>query len=334
MGKALVYHGKHDIRVGEMGRPRCEGDDAVIEVKCAGICGTDLAIYVGKHLRAKPLVILGHEFSGVIVERMGNERQDLKIGDRVTVNPAFSCGVCSLCRSGSYHICHGKGLYGIDADGGFASYAKIPLRSIFQLPEKISFEEGAMVEPLAVAVRAVCVSNLRIGESAIIVGGGPIGILTALVARVAGAGDIIVIERIPFRKRIAEKFGFRVLTPDEVAFEKAYNADIIYDAAGSSAAAALGTKLVKRGGRIVIIAIYGDPVPYDLATVAYGEIKVSGTCIYTFPEFAVAISLLSNRKIDLLPLISHKFPLDAAIEAFETSKRGENAQKVLFSISP
>jgi 2-desacetyl-2-hydroxyethyl bacteriochlorophyllide A dehydrogenase len=336
--KALVYHGKGDLRITEVNKPRCDNGYAIIEVKNAGICGTDLTIYNGKHPRAKPPVILGHEFSGIIVEREGKDRPDLKEGDQVTAEPTFSCGQCELCRSGYYHICYQKGLYGIDVDGAFARFIRVPLKTLFKLPEGASFEEGAMVEPLAVAVRAVGISTLKVGESVVVLGGGPIGLLTAQVARAAGAANVVIVEPIDLRMRIAQKLGFAVLDPERATPENVLEAtkgrdiDVVFDAAGSPPAARLGTELVKRTGRIILVSIYKNPVPYDLGAVTYGEICIMGTCIYTFQDFSKALSILDEGKIQLLPLISHRFRLENGIEAFEALMKGKNTQKVLLTI--
>jgi len=337
--KALVYHGKKDLRLDEVNEPVCEDGYAMIKVSFCGICGSDLTIYEGKHVRAKPPLILGHEFSGVIAERKGSELPDLHVGDRVTVEPTFSCEVCDLCRSGSSHICLKKGLWGVDADGAFARLVKVSLRGVYKLSDAVSLEEGAVVEPLAVAVRGVGISRLAIGESAVVLGGGPIGLLTAQVARAAGAANVIVVEPVSFRKDIAGNLGFPVLDSEGANRENILRLtdgkeiDVVFDAAGAPGAALLGTQLVRRTGRIVIIAVYKELVPYDLITLGYGEIQVFGSCIYTFKDFSKALSLVEKRKVDLMPLITHKFPLEQGIDAFKVLLSRENAQKVLIQIS-
>jgi 2-desacetyl-2-hydroxyethyl bacteriochlorophyllide A dehydrogenase len=336
--KALVYHGKRDLRLEEVGEPQCEEGHAIVRVSFCGICGSDLTIYEGKHVRAKPPLILGHEFSGTIVEMRGKERPDLKVGDRVTVEPTFSCGTCDLCRSGSPHICLKKGLYGVDAHGGFAQFVKVSLRGLHRLDDAVSFEEGAMVEPLAVALRGVAISRLSVGETAVVLGGGPIGLLTAQVARAAGAAEVVLIEPIPFRRKMAEEMGFSVLDTEGVTRERVLERtggkeiDVVFDAAGAPSAALLGTNLVRRTGRIVIVAVYKDLVPYDLITLGYGEIQVLGSCIYTFKDFAKAHFLVEKRRVNLHPLVTHRFPLSQALEGFKTLLESRNAQKVLIQI--
>ena len=337
--KALVWHGKNLVRPGEVDRPECREGEAIIAVKNAGICGSDLTIYEGKHTRAKAPLIMGHEFSGVIVERKGDDRPDLKVGDRVTVEPTFYCGVCELCRSGNYHICAKKGLYGIDVDGAFAEFVRVSLKSIYKLPQGASFEEGAMVEPLAVAVRSIGLSRLMIGEFVAVLGAGPIGLLTAQVARAAGAAKVVVVEPVEFRRKMAEGLGFPAVNAEGATLENilkttgGHEIDIVFDAAGAAPAALLETQLVRRAGRIVLVALYKNPVPYDLRIIAFTELQVIGVCVYTSKDFSKAVSLLEGGKIQLAPLVTHRYPVEEGVEAFQTLTKGGNAQKVLLSVS-
>jgi 2-desacetyl-2-hydroxyethyl bacteriochlorophyllide A dehydrogenase len=337
--KAIVFHGAHDLRIDEVREPECRDGEAILEVKYAGICGSDLTIYLGKHTRAKPPTILGHEFSGVVLERKGDGYPEVKVGDRVAVDPSYACGECELCRSGNYHICHKKGLYGVDSDGGFARYVKVSLKSPQRIPEWASFEEGVLVEPLAVAVRAVNISRLTCGESAVVLGGGPIGLLTAQVARAGGAARVLLVEPLEFRRTMARDLGFSVLTPEEATRERVMEltsgrgTDVVYDAAGAPPAARMSTLLVKRTGRIVVVAVYKEPVPLDLIAIGYGEIQVLGSCIYTYKDFVKSVTLLAEKRVDLAPLVTHRLPLEEGIGAIENLTKGMNAQKVLLAVS-
>jgi (R,R)-butanediol dehydrogenase/meso-butanediol dehydrogenase/diacetyl reductase len=161
MNKGIVFYGINKTKIVSKRIPQCKKGHAIIKVKCAGICGTDLIILNGQHARANPGCILGHEFSGVIHKTEGSERKDYKPGNRVVINPVYSCGECDLCKSGNYHICENKGLYGIDQNGGFTQYSRVPLTNLYKIPDSISFEEAALTEPLAVAIRAVSLSKIR-----------------------------------------------------------------------------------------------------------------------------------------------------------------------------
>ena len=337
--KALVWHGKHDLRMEEVAEPTCGNGEAVLEVKYAGICGSDLTVYLGKHLRATPPTILGHEFSGVVVERRGDGYPGVQVGDRVAVNPAYSCGQCELCLSGNGHICEKKGLYGVDCDGGFTRFVKVALKAPIRIPDWASFEEGVMVEPLAVAVRAVRIGRFAFGESAVVIGGGPIGLLTAMVARVAGARTLLLVEPQPFRRQMAESLGFQVLGPEEATRQRVMELtggrgiDVVFDAAGVAPAARTSMGLVKRTGRIVVVAVYKEPVPVDLITLGYGEIQILGTCVYTPDDFARAAGLIAEKRLDVKPVVTHRLALEAGIETIEHLTKGMNAQKVLLAVS-
>ena len=337
--QGLVWHGKHDLRLDDVPEPRCGDGEAILEVKFGGICGSDLTIYQGKHKRAKPPTVLGHEFSGVVVERRGEEYPAVKIGDRVAVNPVYACGQCALCLAGKGHICEKKGLYGVDSDGGFARYVRVALRAPYGIPEWASFEEGVLVEPLAVAVRAVRIGRLACGESAVVIGGGPIGLLTAMVARAAGARTLLLVEPQPFRKTLAESLGLQVLAPEEASRERVMDLtagrgiDVVFDAAGVPPAARVSMELVKRTGRVVVVAVYKEPVPVDLITLGYGEMEILGSCVYTPADFATSVGLVVEKKVDLMPLVSHRLPLTEGIGAIEKLTQGMNAQKVLLAVS-
>jgi 2-desacetyl-2-hydroxyethyl bacteriochlorophyllide A dehydrogenase len=337
--KGLVWHGKHDLRLEDVREPQCGDGEAIVEVKYAGICGSDLTIYLGKHKRAKPPTILGHEFSGVVVERRGDGYPGVRVGDRVAVNPAYACGQCELCLAGNGHICTKKGLYGVDSDGGFARYVKVALKASHRLPEGASFEEGVLVEPLAVAVRAVRIGRLSFGESAVVIGGGPIGLLTAMVARVAGARKVLLVEPQAFRKQMAASLGFQALGPEEATRDNIADlmagrgVDVVFDAAGVAPAAGMSMELVRRTGRIVVVAVYKEPVPVDLITLGYGEIEILGSCVYTPSDFTKSVGLAVEKQVDLTPLVSHRLPLADGIGAMEELTKGMDAQKVLLAVS-
>lgn len=337
--KGLVWHGKHDLKLEEVAEPTCGDGEAVLEVKYAGICGSDLTIYSGKHTRATPPTILGHEFSGVVVERRGAGYPGVRVGDRVAVNPVYACGQCALCLGGNGHICEKKGLYGVDTDGGFARYVKVALQAAVRIPDSASFEEGVLVEPLAVAVRAVRIGRLAFGESAVVIGGGPIGLLTAMTVRTAGARTLLLVEPQPFRRQLAESLGFQVLGPEEATRERVLDCtggrgiDVVFDAAGVAPAARTGMALVKRTGRIVVVALYKEPVPVDLTALGYGEIAILGSCVYTPDDFARAAGLVADKRLDVSPVVTHRLALEEGVETMARLAKGMDAQKILLAVN-
>ena len=171
--KAVFFTGKNEIEVRDTKVPQIGQEEVLINVKFAGICGTDLSIMAGKHPRARPPLIMGHEFSGVI-ETAGGDVRNLKPGDKVVAEPLISCGTCFACRSGYGYVCQNLGLYGIDAPGAFAEYIALPAGKVFKLPETFDLKKAALIEPLAVAVHAVRLSSLKVTDAVCVLGAGPI----------------------------------------------------------------------------------------------------------------------------------------------------------------
>jgi threonine dehydrogenase-like Zn-dependent dehydrogenase len=178
--KAALYKDIKKVETGEIKKPEIKDKEALIKVKYAGICGTDIHIYKGLHPRATAPLVMSHEFSG-IVEEIGTKRKDIKMGDRVVINPLISCGNCFPCREGHPHICPNLNLVGIDQNGGFAEYTKVNSDKLFKIPDALPMDLAALMEPVAVAVHAVRKSKLSLGDKVAVIGGGPIGQLISQI---------------------------------------------------------------------------------------------------------------------------------------------------------
>jgi (R,R)-butanediol dehydrogenase/meso-butanediol dehydrogenase/diacetyl reductase len=202
---ALLYKGKNELELGSIPIPEPGIDEVLIKVSYAGICGTDIHIYHGKHPRAKGPLVMGHEFCGEIVKCP--ESSELNVGDFVTAEPLISCGTCFTCLSGHPHVCKTLGLYGIDANGAFAEYVTMPVKKVYKIPKEIKRQFGALIEPIAVAIHALRISNLKISDTVCILGGGPIGLLLALTSKAAGCKDVIICEMNSYRLELAKKYG-------------------------------------------------------------------------------------------------------------------------------
>jgi 2-desacetyl-2-hydroxyethyl bacteriochlorophyllide A dehydrogenase len=336
--KAVFYKGKDCLEVGTAEIPGLQEGEVLIRVKYAGICGTDLSILAGKHPRAKPPLIMGHEFSGEIFS-LGSSRTNLKEGDRVVVEPLISCGRCFACRSGYAYVCEKLGLFGIDAPGAFAEYIKVPEEKVFRIPKEVPLDQAALIEPVAVAVHTVRLSSLKLGDTVCVQGAGPIGLLTAVVASRSGAGNVLITEKETVRIEIAESFGMRVIdvgredTVDVV--EKATNgrgADIVFEAAGAPQTVLLSPKLCRVRGEIIQVAIPKDPREMDLVGITFKELTIKGIRVYAPYDFERAIHLLSQTTLDLRRLLSSPYSLDQAKEAFKKAAEGKETMRVLFSM--
>src|ERR1700686_3300011 len=207
---AARYLGPHRVKSQEVSVPEIGNEEALIEVEACGFCGSDINIIAGTHPRAKAPLTLGHELSGRIVEIQTIEGE-LAIGDRVTTYPLISCGHCHACTHGHPHVCKNLKLYGFDVDGGMAQYVKLPVSSLIKLPGGMSARIGALIEPLAVAVHGVARANLDQVEFAVVLGAGPIGLLTALVAQARGIPQVIISDVLTSRKEFAESLGLRAV---------------------------------------------------------------------------------------------------------------------------
>ncbi len=206
--KSAVFYGKHDLRLEEYEKPVPGPGDVLIQVKACGVCGTDVHIYEGDQGAAEvtPPTILGHEFSGVVVEA-GSEVKGYKAGDRVCIDPNCYCGSCVPCRSGMAHYCEHMVGYGTTVNGGFAEYCAVNERQIYRLGENTSFEQGAMAEPVACCLHGIDMCEIRPGHQVAVIGGGMIGLLMLQLAKLAGAARLALLEPVEGKREMAGKLG-------------------------------------------------------------------------------------------------------------------------------
>lgn len=327
---AVIWAGKEQVSVNQVPVPEPSNDELLIRVGYNGICGTDLSIYKGTHPRAKTGLIPGHEIVGVSASK-----DDPHCGETVVVEPLIECGQCGPCLSGFGYVCDHLGLYGIDQPGAMAEYVVVPKDRVLYVPNSVKLRDAALVEPLAVAVHAVRLSEIQGGENVAIFGAGPIGILTALTARAKGAASITIVEVNPWRATEAEKMGFTVKSSadDMARYIRAINndqlADIVFDAAGHPAVSPCLTDVVRVKGRIVIVGVYKAPAPVNLQAVCFKELEVVGVRVYSRSDFEEAINLLTSGNINLEQFTVAEFGLDRADEAFAAAAAGDGHFKVL-----
>jgi (R,R)-butanediol dehydrogenase/meso-butanediol dehydrogenase/diacetyl reductase len=336
--KAISYQGKDRVAIVDNPAPQPVGDQVLIKVAYAGICGTDLSIAAGKHPRATPPLVMGHEFSGRVVELPEHPRSDLKVGDRVTVYPLLSCGVCYVCKMGIPHVCRDLKLLGIDTDGAFAEYVLASQDVVLKLPDHLPDVEGALIEPLAVCVHAARMSRLQIGDNVVVTGAGPIGLLMAMVARAAGAAQVVVTEVAPARLASARQMGFSVLNAaDEdlvsqvLDLTEGRGGDILFEATGHPSVAPDLMRLVRIRGQIVQVGIFKEPVALDLRALNFHEVDVIGARVYTLEDFRRAIRLAADGRFDLQPVVTHLLPLDHGVDGFAAAHNATTL-KVMFEV--
>jgi (R,R)-butanediol dehydrogenase/meso-butanediol dehydrogenase/diacetyl reductase len=333
--KASYYRGNKTVTVGDEPAERPGAGRVRVAVACCGVCGTDLHIYLG-HMdkRVKIPQIMGHEMSGQIAE-IGAGVEGWKVGDRIVVRPLDPCGACPACLAGHSHICYKLKFLGIDTPGAFQGTWTVPAHTLHRVPADMPFDKAAMIEPVAVACHAIRRGGLRSGEFAVISGGGPIGILVALVARNAGA-RVIVSEVNPYRLQLAASLGLETLNPTQTDAVKLVEertggagADLVFEVSGSKPAAALMTQLVRSRGRIVIVAVFATKPEVELHRFFWRELTMIGTRVYEPADFDEAIKLVSTDAIPVEPLISARRPLEELQAVFEDIEAGKDLMKVL-----
>lgn len=327
--KAALWVGPEKIAFREIERPTPGPGEALLRVAYGGICGTDIMIYLGKHPRAKAPLAMSHEFSATVVEAEG-----LAPGTPVTVNPLLTCGTCYACRSGIPHVCATLGLVGIDRDGGFAEYVVVPRHTVRPLPASVPLIQAALIEPLAVAMHAVRVSALRVGDATAVLGAGPVGIMTAQVVRLAGARRVFVSERSPRRLAIARDLGFEVIDiTQQDTVETILSATggeglpVVFESAGVQPTITDAGKLVRPGGEILQIGMPKTPPTVDLTALEFREIKITPIRVYREEDFDLAIAIADQ--VDLTTPVTHVLPLQRLDEAMELAHEAVDACKIL-----
>lgn len=333
--RAAVYVGDRTLRV-EDRAPVAPGPGEVqIEVAYAGICGTDLHVRHGvMDARARPPAVLGHEAAGRIAA-VGAGVSGWQVGDPVTVMPLRWCGVCAACRAGHTHVCQRLQVLGVDLPGAMQARWTVPAEVVLRLPDEVPLDHAALVEPTAVAVHDVRRAGLRAGEYAVVVGGGPIGLLVARVAAAEGA-EAVVVEPDPYRRGVAERLGLAALDPAAVDVP-AYvaqrtagaGAAVAFEVSGVPAGVRTATDVLGVRGRLVVVAIHPEPVPVDLNQVFLRELTVLGTRVYTRADVEQAIDLVRRGVVPAKELISKVVPLSAVAEAFDALESADGMVKVL-----
>lgn len=296
--------------------------EARLDVAYCGICGSDL------HFRPSPAIpagtVMGHEFSGTVTE-VGESVEGFAAGDRVTVYPFAPCGECPNCRRGDGHVCAMAPVTGLGLgqnSGGFAESVVVDASMLIPIPDELSMEHGALVEPLAVALHGINVGEAKPGDRCVVIGAGPIGVMTALGLRARGIDQVLVVERNEPRQERIRSFGFDALGLDDVHV-KVIEAlggdlpDVVFECAGNPAAPQLAAELVRSRGIIVLLGILEEPVEISQLVLMIKEAQMRASFCYRPDEFREAVELLAAEKLPADRLITGKAPLEDAQAMFE-----------------
>jgi 2-desacetyl-2-hydroxyethyl bacteriochlorophyllide A dehydrogenase len=328
---AARYLGPKRIETEVVPIPVIGSEEALIHVEACGFCGSDMNIMAGTHPRAKAPLTVGHELSGHIVQ-IGNPSAGWEVGEHVTVYPLISCGACYACTHSNPHVCRKLRLFGFDVDGGMAEFVKVPIESLVRLPKNMPARIGALMEPLAVAVHGVARTSMEEVGIAVVLGAGPIGLLTALVAQARGAGQVIISDVLPSRLELAKGLGLHAvkagaeLLAQVMKISHANGADVLFECAGHPSSAREMTALVRSRGTIVNLGVFKKPVEVDMQAVNFKEIEILGSRVYERKDFQGAIDLAMQLPLDRI--VSHVFSLTEVALAFEQFQSSE-ACKVL-----
>ena len=315
------------IEVLDIPKPVVEPDEVLIKVKAATICGSDLGIYKYTSAYSKMTlpVVMGHEFSGEIVE-IGAEVTGFKKGDRVLAESVKACGECTYCKEGRSNLCEKSTLFGIHAAGGFAEYIAVPYKLLHRIPDNMSYEDGALVEPLSNALHFVKdITPFRVNDFVVVQGCGPIGLFSAQIFKLGGAQVIMTgLSADKVRFEIAEKLGIETVNIqeenlEEIVRERTNGADIAFVAVGAPPAVKQATQIVKKRGRITVVGIFGSEVPIDMTWLVRRELEIKGAYDAKPVNFPESIELISKGLIDVNSVLTHRFNLDEAEEAFKVA---------------
>ncbi len=334
--RALVYGGGNEASLEEVGKPVPGTNEALLRILRSSICGTDLSILAGKHPRAKAGLIMGHEIVARIEE---TDDEDFQVGDLVTVEPIVSCGTCVACLSGFPHVCSSLKLYGIDIPGGMADYMVCDTANLWKIPEELSVDIAAFIEPLAVAVHAVRRSSLKFDDAVCVIGGGPIGMLTALIAQEHTTRPILISEPDASRRAIAGRLGFQSVNPIEEDLLESIarntdgrGCDITFEAAGSQPAILAATKTLRPRGTLVQIAMPKVLMQMNIVDLTFKELNVIGVRVYEAYDFERAINFLAARQEVFNKILPTLFRLEQFPAAFEAAKKGTGGLRFTFAI--
>lgn len=320
MMKALVYEGAYKMSLREVPIPVPAENDVLVRVRSVGICGSDVHGFRGTTGRRKPPIIMGHEFSGV-VEAVGGGVKSWKPGDRVVCNPLLTCGVCEGCSSGFPNICQDRHCLGVDLNGAYAEFVNVHERMVCRLPDSMTFDQGSLVEPLAVAMRAANQTDFLLSDTVAIIGCGTIGLLTMLAVRMKGAGEIIMIDtndhRLAFAKKLGADHALNSQSVDVVEAVRKLSGgkgvSAAIEAVGISATANLSLLIAKNGAHVTWIGNSQPEITVNMQQIVTRELKVAGT--YGFAgEFAAALDAIRLRRIDPLHLVEKETNLAEAAE--------------------
>ncbi|CAH1217355.1 Sorbitol dehydrogenase [Paenibacillus plantiphilus] len=336
--KAVYVDDAYTVVVKDVDIPEISANEVLIKVKVAGICGSDIHTYKGLHPFRKPPVIIGHEIAGEIV-KIGEAVTKFQLGDRVTVEPQSGCGTCEYCLTGKVNYCVHRGAPGIgDWYGAMAEYFTAPEQTVFKLPDDMNYEQGVLVEPFAVGVHAVRKADIGVGDKVAVLGAGPIGLLAMAAAKAAGATTLMVTDVMDYALDSAVQMGathtLNIMSkPEWMTEAKALvggEFDKVLIAAGVPGIIDQSLALLRKGGRMVTIAMFHGTQTFDIHNLQNQEKEIVGCMTYTREDTISAIDLIGAGAVNEEAIITHRLTYEQAAEGFRlVDKKEDSSLKVL-----
>ena len=328
------------IEFREVEKPVAGKGQILLKVMKIGVCGSDIHVYHGKHPFTKYPVTQGHEVSGRVVS-VGSDVHDLSVGQKVTIEPQVYCGKCYPCRHGKYNLCEELKVMGFQTTGTASEYFAVKASKVTPIPESMTYNEGAMIEPLAVTVHAARRFPELEGARVAILGAGPIGILLSQSVKALGAREVLITDISDYRLQLAKQCGadYAVNTRGEDFGEAMLRcfgpdrADVIYDCAGNDTTIGQAIRYARKGSKIILVAVFASMAHVDLFTLNDHELDLDTTMMYRHEDYVEAIRLVSEGKVQLRPLMSRHFAFTDYLEAYKYIEANrETTMKVLIDV--
>ena len=334
----MVRPGEIEFR--QVERPVIQDDEILMQTKRIGVCGSDIHVFHGKHPYTSYPVVQGHEVAGYVVE-VGQAVEGIAVGDKVTFTPQVVCGECYPCRNGMYHVCEKLKVMGFQTGGAAQEYFVLPRWNVFKLPDELSLDHAAMIEPVSVGVHAVRRAGDVTGKKVLVLGAGTIGNLVAQVAKALGAAAVMItdVSDYKLKKATACEIDFVINTAHEdlnAALLRDFGpnrADLILECVGAQATVTQAVECARKGTTIVVVGVFGEKPVINLGYVQDRELNLIGTAMYQKTDFEGAIELVTSGKIHLDELLTHRFAFEDYLQAYHTIERSNGEyMKVMIEV--
>ena len=335
--KAAVLENWFDLQLKDIPIPVPGKDEALIKVIRAGVCGSDITVYKGKHMTATVPTVLSHEILGRIESLPEGYDGPFTVGQRVLMNPIISCGKCAACRRGLPHVCENLKLLGIHVDGGFAEYTKVGVDKLVAIDDDFPDEVAILGEPFAVGAHVMVNSDIQPGDKIFISGGATVGLYIAIFAKATGAERVIISEINEPRRQFVESMGIETINPENTdAMDLMREVtdggfDIVYDTSGAPSCILQMPDLCRCGGKLLSLGLSGDAYPFIIGKVSFKEIRLIGNRLYSQQDFEAGVRFLEDnwKKLHLDRMVTDRLGLTEINRAIEMMLHGENICKII-----